>query len=207
MLAQYGRGRGYRVPRTARSTVLGLLVAGLVGLIADPALGNHKLIAERPWSVGAVYPTDPPPLASLKGVLGEKPSPDNLDLYVRSFARVIFEPRNHRRYPWILKWSKPVKVGLKRNPKNRHVVLLPRVVEDLERITGLPMEATAIAPFDISIEVSNMAIRHDIEVSNFHTRYDFEVYCSAIRAKTGNGGPTRMKMGRSTNQERRCPQF
>jgi hypothetical protein len=135
-------------------------VAGLVGIFADTAQGNHSHFMGRPLSVGEAYPTAPPPLSSLRGVLGKKPGFDDLDLYVRSFARVVFEPEAHKRYPWILKWSRPITVGMKGNYEIYHEVLLKQVVDDLKRITGLPMEAEIGVSFDIEIKVTDSYHRY-----------------------------------------------
>ena len=121
--------------------------------------GCRGFFLTPPDSIGTAYDTNPPPLASLaslaslKGVLGSKPSQADLDLYVRSFARIAFEPEGDEKYPWILKWTKQVQVRVGGEVKNEHNNLLEQVVEDLSLITGLPFgvnnpphEITGLAP-------------------------------------------------------------
>ena len=60
----------------------------VLGLSEDAAVADFLT---PPDSIGTAYDTNPPPLASLaslaslKGVLGSKPSQADLDLYVRSW--------------------------------------------------------------------------------------------------------------------------
>ena len=75
----------------------------VLGLSEDAAVADFLT---PPDSIGTAYDTNPPPLASLKSILGSKPSQADLDLYVRSFARIAFEPEGDEKYPWILKWTK-----------------------------------------------------------------------------------------------------
>ena len=141
--------------RAALRAAKTLIVFSLVGFNAGSAVGNHNHFVERPLSVGEAYPTAPPPLSSLQGVLGKKPGLGDLDLYVRSFAKVVFELEAHKRYPWILKWSRPITVGMKGSYETHHEVLLQQVVDDLIRITGLPMKSEIGVSFDIEITVTD----------------------------------------------------
>ena len=66
---------------------------------------------------------------------------------------MVFEPEFHERYPWILKWTKPVQIRIDGEVEKEHSDLLRQVVDDLSQITGLPFgvnnppdEVTGIAP-------------------------------------------------------------
>ena len=117
--------------------------------IADPVAGladqlwnvGHQL--RTPQRVGIAFETNPPPLASLKGVLGTKPGIDDLDLYVRSFAQVVFEskfPDLVPAYLWILKFAKPLRINITDDVEPRHKELLVQVAGNRSDITGLPFE-------------------------------------------------------------------
>ena len=116
-------------------TIILLLVAESSTVSGTDHIGD---IAAPPSSVGYAYDTSPSPLSSLNGILGTKPSLDDLNLYILSFARVVFEPENHNRYPWILKWPERVEIRLRGKIEPRHSDLLQQVVGDLSRITGMP---------------------------------------------------------------------
>lgn len=109
--------------------------------------------ASPPESVGTAYETSPLPLASLDGILGTKPTLDDLQLYVKSFARIAFEREHYQRYPWIRKWAELVPIKVAGEIEAQHDDLLQRVVGDLSLVTGLPFgvdnlpdEVTAIYP-------------------------------------------------------------
>ena len=97
-------------------------------------------LAPAPTTLGIAYETNAPPLASLNNIRGSKPNLVDLDLYVRSFARVVFEPEYRQRYPWVIKWKRPILIRLKGETEPRHHELLERVVGDLSLITGLPFD-------------------------------------------------------------------
>ena len=160
-------GRGNLVVRIVCRAVPILEVVCFVNVSAGAALGDHRTIAKPPLRVGEIYPTDPPPLASLEGVLGTKPVPADLDLYVRSFARVAFEPEDYDRYPWIVRFKQRVFIGLKEKVETRHHQLLQRVVEDRSLITGLkfhviqPSHDFSDTSLDIIVYVSDHYVAGD----------------------------------------------
>jgi hypothetical protein len=123
----------------AASLAIALIVATTAAAQSDSSLFDMSQLAPPPKSVGIAYETNPPPLESLTGILGTRPSRDGLDLFVSSFARVVFEPENSQRYPWIVKWKRGVRINLIGDVETRHHELLEQVVGDLTNITGLPM--------------------------------------------------------------------
>lgn len=118
-----------------------LAIASLVAKAADESTEGPRQIPP-PQRVGEAYQAYPPPLASLKNILGPKPSLNDLDLYVSSFAQIVFEtekPRQNPRYPWIMKWAEHLDIFFEGDVELRHKKLLERVSGDLFDITGLPI--------------------------------------------------------------------
>ncbi len=124
---------------------------------------RDPLKAPEPTAVGIAYDTNPPPLASLMRILGTRPGRDTLELYVRSFSRVVFEPECCARYPWITKWNRSILVKLKGEVELRHHKLLQQVVGDLSLVTGMPFDI--IQPSD---RISDLAL--DIVINVYDRR-------------------------------------
>ena len=122
--------------------MLALLVMGSLVAVAANESTNAPRERKPPLRVGEAYQTNPPPLASLNNILGQKPHRDDIDLFVRSFARIVFEPEDPTRflrYPWIWKWAEPLRISLWRKVEPHHRELLAQVAGDLTDITGLPI--------------------------------------------------------------------
>ena len=125
--------------RLAATVFTLLAIASVVAEAADESTEGPRQIPP-PQRVGEAYQAYPPPLASLENILGPKPSLNELDLYVRSFAQIIFEtdkPKRWLKYPWIMKWAEPVQIFFEGDAEPRHRELLAQVVGDLSDITGL----------------------------------------------------------------------
>ena len=129
----------------------GIVVAASIACFAvGDAFADHQHLSNK---IGVAYPTDPPPLASLEGILGTKPGLDDLEAYVLGFEKLAFRRADHTGYPWILKFSRPVWVNTwrqkdarqndddRRIDDKRYNALLLKVVSDLSSITGLPIYA------------------------------------------------------------------
>ena len=145
---------------------------------------SHQL--PPPQQVGVAYETNPPPLASLEGILGTNPTLDNLDLYVRSFARIAFEPESGGRLFYVAKWSHPIEIALTGRRSTDYDATLYIVAEQLVRITGLPINVQLLrnprdkllTPIQINIVVT------DRFVGDFKTR----MYCFFRAPKFDNNG-------------------
>ena len=154
-------------------TIILLLVAESSTVSGTDHIGD---IAAPPSSVGYAYDTSPSPLSSLNGILGTKPSLDDLNLYILSFARVVFEPENHNRYPWILMWPERVEIRLRGKIEPRHSDLLQQVVGDLSRITGMPFVVDG--PSD---DLLNKPFGINILVTDEYVTVDDDSYCMGER--------------------------
>ena len=106
--------------------------------VGGDALTNHTNAGANTVA-GPAYPSNPPPLASLEGILGTKPPLDDLNLYVRSFARIAFEPESGGKLYHVAKWPHSIEIALTGRRTTDYDATLHIVAEQLVRITGLPI--------------------------------------------------------------------